>query len=340
LGGSQFISWLIRSIQKSKADALLIVLMSTLILIGSQPVQKQVLYSVTVSLTYQETYTITFASVSRETCITRAAYTTQEPHSVLVSYQEKTTITRAVTVHRDIRSYKSYDYDDRSFELSEQRLVYGSWRSSENLLLVLFCSRQTMDKLTEALVASGLAALVVLGATGSPESAWIAAAAKLVPDIVKAVVSSNDYSVINQNSDSFSRNWPPGTYYVLIVNISGKAGQFEAQITSPYAQVATVTRSRTETTYWLTTRYSDIISYRDVLKSCEEVVYTTKTKESEEILESTATEHPYAFLILLGLLGILVLLIRRERSPNRSDSSGISKSRRRRKTRQRRTIGG
>jgi len=287
----------------SKIRVLLGTIMVALTLCGMIPVQKPIQIAARVPRFEQEPHTIRVPYVAQEAYTIQVPYVVQEPYSVVIQYQETIAVTKTAFPCRVSRNYSPYDLRWDSFDLREQRWVDGSWSSSEKLLLVVVCSQATRNKLIAALVA-----IIGAVAAGGPLSPALAAVlAPLIGSIVATVLTSNDYREINEQKGSFSRNWDPDTYYVLVINTSGKSVQFDLQIRYTYSTTETVTRYRTEVRYREVTKYRDETRYRDVTRYREEVRYSQVTRLVEETQQTSRTEYPYLPFAFVGILGLIAV---------------------------------
>ena len=292
------------SLGDSKTRVLLGTIMVALTLCGVIPVQKSTPVLTRVPRFDQEPYTARVPYIAQEAYTVRVPYTVQEQYTVTIPYQETITVTKTAFACKDVRDCNPYYFGWKSFDLREQRWVDGSWSSSEKLLLVLVCSQATRNKLILALIP-------VIGAVAASSGvltpALVAVLVPAIGGIIATVVTANDYHEVNQQKGSFSRNWTPDTYYVLVVNTSGKNVQFDLQIRYTYSTTEIVTRYRTEIRYQEVTKYRDETRYRDVTQYREEVRYSQVTKVVEETQQTSQTEHPYLPLTIVGILGLVVV---------------------------------
>jgi len=292
----------------TKTRVLLGTIMVALTLCGVIPVQKLIPIAVRVPRFEQEAYTVRVPYISQEAYVVQVPYVVQEPYSVVISYQETITVTKTALPCGDSRTCNPYYFGWKSFDLKEQHWVDGSWSSSDKLGLVFVCSKQTRNNLIGAFIGSGiLAALAEIVTVGTITPALVGAFAALISGIIGVVATSNDYSAINQQSGSFSKNWASDTYYVLVVNTSNKNVRFDLKITYTYSTTETVTRYRTEIRYREVTKYRDETRYRDVTLYREEVRYSQVTSLVEETQQTSRTEYPYLPLAFVGILGLIAV---------------------------------
>lgn len=292
----------------SKTRVLLGTIMVALTLCGVIPVQKSIQIVTRVPRFEQEPYTARVPYVAQEAYVVQVPYVVQEPYSVVISYQETITVTKTALACGDSRNCNPYYFGWKSFDLREQHWVDGSWSSSDKLALVFVCSKQTRNSLIAAFISSGiLAALGEIATFGTITPALVGAFVALISGIIGVVATSNDYSAINQQSGSFSKNWASDTYYVLVVNTLNKNVRFDLQIRYTYPTTETVTRYRTEVRYQEVTKYRDEMRYRDVTKDREEVRYSQVTRLVEETQQASRIEYPYLPLAFVGMLGLVAV---------------------------------